>query len=134
MVMILAPLAATLVQLAISRSREYGADEGGAEICDDPMALASALEKIEHYAHQVPNHDAQANPATAHLFIINPLAGIGTDNLFATHPSTANRIARLRELATGGGARAQQPHRASTRSSARIPDTAAPMRGRGPWD
>ena len=133
MVMILAPLAATLVQLAISRSREYGADEGGAAISDDPMALASALEKIEHYAHQVPNYDAQANPATAHLFIINPLAGTGTDNLFATHPSTANRIARLRELAAGpGAARDAVAYQAAPRRAARIPDTAPPRRT-GPW-
>ena len=91
------------------------------------MALASALEKIEHYAHQVPNYDAQANPATAHLFIINPLAGTGTDNLFATHPSTQNRIARLRALAGGQDSGDEQPQRVS-----RIPNTGA--RRPGPWD
>ena len=98
-VMLLAPIAATLVQLAISRSREYGADAGGAEISHDPLALASALAKIDHAAHAVPNADAQANPATAHMFIVNPLSGIGVDNLFSTHPDTANRIARLEAMA-----------------------------------
>ena len=99
LVMILAPLAAMLVQMAISRTREYGADEGGAEISGDPEALASALEKLEQGARAVPNREAEANPATAHLFIVNPLHGIGADNLFATHPSTANRIQRLRAMA-----------------------------------
>ncbi|MHB1205261.1 MAG: M48 family metalloprotease, partial [Rhodospirillaceae bacterium] len=91
---------------AISRTREYGADEGGAEISGDPLALASALAKLEQAAHQVPNYQAQANPATAHIFIVNPLSGGGTDNLFSTHPAAANRIARLQQMArvasTGG--------------------------------
>jgi heat shock protein HtpX len=98
LVMILAPIAAALVQMAISRSREYEADRGGAEISGDPEALASALRKIEAYARGVPNPDAEANPATSHMFIINPLSGQGMDNLFSTHPSTANRVAALMEL------------------------------------
>src|SRR5215470_4743622 len=97
--MILAPLAAMLVQMAISRTREYAADNLGARIAGQPMWLASALVRIEDAAHQIPNMDAEHNPATAHMFIINPLSGHGIDNLFATHPSTANRIAALQRLA-----------------------------------
>jgi heat shock protein HtpX len=103
LVMILAPLAAMLVQLAISRTREYGADAGGAAISGDPMALASALAKLEHGARRVPNQAAEANPATAHLFIVNPLSGARADSLFATHPAMANRIARLQQLPGGRG-------------------------------
>ncbi len=99
---ILAPLAAGLVQMAISRAREYDADKGGAEICGDPLWLASALEKIERGARQTVNDAAERNPATAHMFIINPLNGQGADNLFSTHPATANRISRLRRM--GGAA------------------------------
>jgi len=99
LVMLLAPLAAMLVQMAISRTREYGADEGGAAISGDPLALASALAKLEHGARVVPNNDAEANPATAHMFIVNPLSGRGTDNLFSTHPAMANRIAKLQQMA-----------------------------------
>ncbi len=97
--MILAPIAAMLVQMAISRSREYGADEEGARICGQPLWLASALGKLEAIAHQVPNARAERNPATAHLFIVNPLHGRSFDNLFSTHPSMDNRIARLRVMA-----------------------------------
>jgi hypothetical protein len=97
--MIIAPLAASLVQMAISRSREYEADRVGAEIAGDPTALARALEKIEMYAQGRLNLDAERNPATAHMFIINPLSGHGADNLFSTHPATRNRIAKLAELA-----------------------------------
>ncbi|MFC0238961.1 zinc metalloprotease HtpX [Rhodopseudomonas telluris] len=97
--MILAPLGAMLVQMAISRTREYAADEMGARICGQPMWLASALRRIEAAAHQVPNYDAERAPATAHMFIINPLSGQGMDNLFATHPSTDNRVAALQRLA-----------------------------------
>ncbi len=108
---ILAPLAAMLVQMAISRSREYQADRMGAEICGEPMWLASALQKIEHYARQIVNPAAEASPTTAHLFIINPLSGQGMDNLFSTHPNTANRIAELQKLAghmgQGGGVMSQ---------------------------
>ena len=97
--MLLAPIAATIIQLTISRSREYAADRLGAEIAGDPLALASALAKIETAATQIPNPQAESHPATAPLFIINPLTGGGMDNLFSTHPSTANRIAALQELA-----------------------------------
>ncbi len=97
--MILAPLGAMLVQMAISRTREYAADDLGARICGQPMWLASALSKIANAAHQVPNVEAERNPATAHMFIVNPLSGRGMDNLFATHPSTGNRIAALEALA-----------------------------------
>ena len=102
--MILAPFAAMLVQMAISRTREYAADDLGARIAGQPMWLASALTKIENAAHQLPNEEAERNPATAHMFIVNPLTGQGMDNLFATHPATENRIAALQALAaeTGG--------------------------------
>ncbi|MGE0044659.1 MAG: zinc metalloprotease HtpX [Hyphomonadaceae bacterium] len=110
-IMLLAPIAAALVQMAISRSREYEADRGGAEISGDPMALARALEKIESYARRIPNMDAERNPATAHVFIINPLNGRGADNLFSTHPATRNRIAALTQLAgqMGSSVRAREP-------------------------
>src|SRR6478735_9956215 len=94
--MILAPMAAGLVQMAISRGREYEADRGGAEISGDPEALADALRKIETYAKGgYVNPDAERHPATAHMFIINPLTGHGADNLFSTHPATENRVAAL---------------------------------------
>lgn len=105
LIMILAPLAAALVQMAISRTREYAADASGAEICGHPLWLASALEKLERGAEVIDNETAESNPATAHLFIINPLHGRSMDNLFSTHPDTTNRVARLRELA---GAREQR--------------------------
>jgi len=98
-IMFLAPIAASLVQMAISRAREYEADRIGAEIGGEPEALARALEKIEAYARQRVNVDAERNPAMAHLFIINPLSGRGADNLFSTHPNTRNRIAQLSEIA-----------------------------------
>jgi heat shock protein HtpX len=101
---ILAPLAAMLVQMAISRTREYAADSAGAEISGKPAALASALAKIDAAAHQIENAAAEENPATAHLFIINPLSGARMDNLFSTHPATENRIAALREIAGRTGA------------------------------
>jgi len=97
--MIVAPFAAMLVQFAISRSREYEADRVGAAICGDPMWLASALAKIHNTALGVDNPAAEANPASAHLFIINPLHGRAVDGLFSTHPSTENRVRRLQELA-----------------------------------
>lgn len=99
---IFAPMAAGLVQMAISRSREYEADRVGAEIIGNPMSLAAALEKIERGARTTLNPAAERNPATAHMFIINPLNGQGADNLFSTHPATANRIARLRQMAGAG--------------------------------
>jgi heat shock protein HtpX len=119
--MILAPLGAMLVQMAISRTREYAADNLGARIAGQPMWLASALVKIENAAHQVPNWDAERNPATAHMFIVNPLSGHGIDNLFATHPSTENRIAALQRLAAelgGGGV---------------VPSAVAQYPSRSPW-
>jgi heat shock protein HtpX len=100
---VLAPLAAMLVQMAISRTREYAADNMGAHISGDPESLASALAKIDEAAHEIENVPAEQNPATAHLFIINPLSGEGMDNLFSTHPSTENRIAALEQLAAQMG-------------------------------
>ena len=94
-----APFAAGLIQMAISRSREYAADHDGAQISGRPLWLASALQKIEGYAKQIPNEQAEDHPASASLYIINPLSGAGMDNLFSTHPNTENRIAALRELA-----------------------------------
>jgi heat shock protein HtpX len=99
--LILAPLAAMLVQMAISRTREYAADHGGAEISGDPMSLASALQKLEYAARRTPNDVANRNPGTAHMFIVNPLSGRGMDNLFSTHPATENRVAALRDMAGG---------------------------------
>jgi heat shock protein HtpX len=97
--MILAPLAASVVQMAISRSREYEADRVGAEIAGNPDWLASALRKIAGGGKSVHNEAAEQNPSTAHMFIINPLAGGFRDNLFSTHPATENRVAQLLELA-----------------------------------
>ncbi|MCD0417255.1 zinc metalloprotease HtpX [Rubrivivax sp. JA1024] len=142
--MILAPLGAMLVQMAISRTREYAADEMGARICGQPMWLASALGRIEAAAHQVPNYDAERSPATAHMFIINPLSGQGMDNLFATHPSTDNRIAALQRLAAEIGGSPSRPASAFPRSTGAAPWGGAPRgtgrspwggqpRGRGPW-
>jgi heat shock protein HtpX len=108
LVMILAPIAAMLVQFAISRTREYEADRIGAEISGRPLWLASALERISGAAQAIDNPDAERNPATAHMFIVNPLHGHGADSLFSTHPSTANRVARLRDLA-GAPAPAARP-------------------------
>ena len=98
-VMILAPIAAMLIQMAISRAREFEADRGGAEICGDPSALADALAKMERYAQGRPLAAAEAHPATAQMMIINPLFGGGMQNLFSTHPATEERIARLRAMA-----------------------------------
>ncbi|MBL8531837.1 MAG: zinc metalloprotease HtpX [Hyphomonadaceae bacterium] len=117
LIMLLAPIAASLVQMAISRAREYEADRVGAEISGEPGSLARALEKIETYARQRVNPDAERNPAMAHLFIINPLAGQGADNLFSTHPNTRNRIAQLMKM--GGFSAA--------------PARSAPQPGDGPW-
>ncbi len=96
---IFAPMAAALIQMTISRTREYSADRGGAEISGKPLALASALGKISAYAGRIPMETAERNPASAPLFIINPLSGRRMDNLFSTHPSTANRIRALEEIA-----------------------------------
>ncbi|MFZ5836020.1 MAG: zinc metalloprotease HtpX [Pseudomonadota bacterium] len=102
LMMVVGPLAAALVQMAISRGREYEADRMGAEICGRPLWLASALEKMSIAAGQIDNEAAERNPATAHLFIINPLHTNQMDSLFSTHPSTGNRIARLQEIAATG--------------------------------
>jgi heat shock protein HtpX len=101
-VMILAPLAAMLIQMAISRAREFGADHGGAEISGDPEALASALRKIEAYARGTPMDTADRHPETAQMMIINPLSGGDLTGLFRTHPSTEQRVARLLALARRG--------------------------------
>lgn len=98
-VAIIAPLAAALIQMAISRAREFEADRGGAEISGDPLALASALGKIDAYARGIPFPTAEAHPATAQMMIMNPLAGGAIDSLFSTHPKTAERIARLEAMA-----------------------------------
>lgn len=95
LIMIVAPLAAMLIQMAISRSREFEADRGGAEISRDPHALASALQKIHNYAHNVPMPTAEQHPETAQMMIINPLSAEGLKGLFSTHPQTEERVARL---------------------------------------
>jgi heat shock protein HtpX len=125
LIMLLAPIAASLVQMAISRSREYEADRIGAEIGGEPDALARALEKIEGYARQRVNLDAERNPAMAHLFIINPLAGRGADNLFSTHPNTKNRIAQLMDIARRFGRVTPAPQIG--------PWDTPQTRRRGPW-
>jgi heat shock protein HtpX len=99
---ILAPIAAALIQMAISRSREFLADEAGARLSGNPLALASALRKIEQWSQQVPMH--AGSPATAHLFIINPFSAEGMTRLFSTHPSTSERIERLEAMAYGRAA------------------------------
>jgi len=101
-VAMLAPLAGALIQMAISRAREFEADRGGAQISGDPQALASALEKIHAYAAGVPFPTAEQHPATAQMMIMNPLAGGGISKLFSTHPATEERVARLMEMARTG--------------------------------
>ena len=137
--MIVAPLAAMLVQMAISRTREYAADRRGAEICGSPRSLASALEKIAGDASHIENDDAERNPATAHMFIINPLSGQRMDNLFSTHPNTENRIAALldmQESATGGSTRPERTANAP-RKARSVPNTGWGRGGseppKGPW-
>jgi heat shock protein HtpX len=138
---ILAPIAATLVQMAVSRSREYQADHMGGLLCGNPLWLASALRKIEGYARQIPNETAERAPGTAHLFIINPLTGQGMDNLFSTHPNTDNRIAELEKLAAELGAQpppfvsSEAPTTGSpwATSGASGPWGSTPNRPRGPW-
>ena len=132
--MILAPMAAGLVQMAISRSREYEADRVGADIAGDPHALAAALEKIDASARRIVNPTAERNPASGQLFIINPLAGRGADNLFSTHPATGNRVKALMEMGTKFGL---APRRAAFTDAA--PGTATtsvpvtPAGRSGPW-
>jgi heat shock protein HtpX len=99
LMMFLAPMAAGLIQMAISRAREYEADRGGAEISRDPKALAAALEKIHNYAHQIPNQTAEMHPETGQMMIINPLSGKNLKGLFSTHPQTGERVRRLLAMA-----------------------------------
>ncbi|AWN39467.1 zinc metalloprotease HtpX [Methylobacterium durans] len=106
---LLAPIAAMIVQFAISRSREYAADREGGLICGNPLWLASALQRIEAGVARVPSPSAESHPATAPLFIVNPLSGHGLDNLFSTHPATANRVAALHRLAGESGASPSRP-------------------------
>jgi heat shock protein HtpX len=129
---ILAPIAAMLVQMAISRTREYAADEAGARIAGRPEWLASALVKLEEAAQAIPNAQAERNPATAHMFIINPLTGEGMDNLFSTHPSTENRVAALQRLAR----EMNQPGTGAWAPAAQASSATGPWNQRragGPW-
>jgi heat shock protein HtpX len=121
LMVILAPLAAMVVQMTISRTREYAADRAGGEICGNPLWLASGLQKLAGGAHAIPNMEAERHPATAHMFIVNPLSGMRMDNLFSTHPDTGNRVAALLEQAQAMGAAVPQASQA------------APAPGPGPW-
>jgi heat shock protein HtpX len=129
--MILGPLAAGLVQMAISRTREYEADRGGAEISGQPLWLASALQKIAGAAHRIPNMAAERNPASAHLFIVNPLSGMRVDKLFSTHPAVEERVARLVAMSKEIGGSEPAPRMTA--------EPAGPWSGtgnrapRGPW-
>ncbi len=125
--MILAPLAASMVQMAISRSREFEADRMGAEISGHPLWLASALQRLHEGTQAIPNATAEANPATAHLYIDNPLSGGGMASLFSTHPPMEERIARLQAMASASPAPSVAPSTARRRGS--VPQTS----GRGPW-
>ncbi|RUV72863.1 MAG: zinc metalloprotease HtpX [Mesorhizobium sp.] len=125
--MIVAPFAAMIVQMAVSRTREYEADRRGAEICGQPLWLASALDKIARGAERIRNPDAERNPATAHLFIINPLSGERMDSLFSTHPSTDNRIAALQAMARDMAS-------APAQRQAPMPRQADGQRRSGPWE
>jgi heat shock protein HtpX len=143
----LAPLAATTIQLAITRTREYDADEDGAKLTGDPLALASALNKISQLAQRTVNVAAERNPAQAHMYIFNPLSGKRIDNLFSTHPAVENRIAQLQRIAsdmqvdrTGRRAAPQAtPADAIPRNTGggwRVPSTGSSENGnssRGPW-
>ena len=135
--MILGPMAAGLVQMAISRTREYEADKGGAEICGQPLWLASALQKIAGGAARIPNDEAEANPASAHLFIVNPLHGMRLDRMFATHPPMEERVARLVTMSeTAGSAGFDCGYRDDPASagpwSGSVPESPR-GRSRGPW-
>ena len=130
LMMILAPMAAALVQMAISRTREYAADKAGAEICGQPLWLASALEKIAMGAARIDNHAAERNPGTAHMFIINPLHAHRHDSLFATHPATENRVAALRAMAKPD--RPVSDAAMTSLSASRVPTTGNRRRS-GPW-
>ncbi len=128
--MVVAPMAASLVQMAISRTREYAADAQGARICGNPLWLASALERLEQAAHAIPNPAAERSPATAHLFIVNPLHGGSMDNLFSTHPAMSNRVAALRSMAAEMGMTwgVRAPAQAQT-----APSPSRPSGQGGPW-
>ncbi len=125
--MILAPLAASMVQMAISRSREYEADRAGAEISGNPLWLASALQRLHEGTQAIPNATAEANPATAHMYIDNPLSSGGMASLFSTHPPMEERIARLQAMASAQAPVQAAPVRA--RAGGSVPQTG----GRGPW-
>ena len=128
---IVAPLAAMLVQMSISRSREYAADRGGAMICGHPLWLASALAKIDAFARRIPNEEAESIPATAHMFIINPLSGRGLDNLFSTHPSPRTASPRCKRWRARAGRRTARAILVSMPAlGIRRPRRA---RARGPW-
>jgi heat shock protein HtpX len=134
--MIVAPIAAMIVQMAISRAREYDADKLGAEICGRPDWLATALQKIAGGAARIPNYGAERNPATAHMFIINPLSGERMDNLFSTHPATENRVAALMELARtmgSGGRGYEAAPRPARREDPSSPWGSSAGRRSGPW-
>ncbi|WP_068084237.1 zinc metalloprotease HtpX [Polycladidibacter stylochi] len=128
--MILAPIAASLVQMAISRTREYSADKLGAQICGNPIWLAQALNKIAGGAAHIPNQAAEDNPATAHMFIINPLSGRNADNLFSTHPDTGNRIAALQQQAAEQGINPMGFHGATHQTQS---TSHAQAEAKGPW-
>lgn len=131
---LVAPFAAMLVQMTISRTREYAADRRGAEICGNPLWLASALKKIAARAGRIVNEDAERNPATAHMFIINPLNGQRMDSLFSTHPATENRIAALEAMARDfAGAGAAYPQPARTRAPSPGPWGRDGDGKQGPW-
>jgi heat shock protein HtpX len=136
LLVILAPIAAALVQFGISRGREYEADRIGAEISKRPLSLASALRKISSAAEQIPNPPAERNPASAHLFIVNPLSGARMDNLFSTHPNVENRIAQLDEIAArmGQGAAPETLEPAARASGPWASPQQGGWRRRGPWD
>jgi heat shock protein HtpX len=136
LLVILAPLAAALVQFGISRGREYEADRIGAEISSKPLSLASALRKISSAAEHIVNPPAERNPASAHLFIVNPLSGARMDNLFSTHPNVENRIAQLESMARhmGQGAGVQPLSPAPRASGPWGAPQVSGYRHRGPWD
>ena len=118
--------------MAISRAREYEADKVGAEIAGDPAALASALQKIEGWSKRIVNTTAERNPASGQLFIINPLAGRGADNLFSTHPATGNRVKALMELGAKMGLAPRRPAAmVDAPAVTSVPST--PSQPRGPW-
>jgi heat shock protein HtpX len=127
--MFVAPLAAMMVQMAISRTREYSADRRGAEICGNPLWLAAALDKIARSVERIHNPDAERNPATAHLFIINPLSGERMDSLFSTHPNTENRISALEQMARSGSGGGGDWSAGQT-----VDEPAARTADSGPWD